>query len=78
MSQLERLSGAPCRLRVDTAWRYATPYGMQGRASWDCTKAYYGMFRERTKGGERGIKVVWGRKRVGKERDKGIKEAGDM
>lgn len=43
-----------------------------------CTKAFYGMFRERTKGGERGIKVVWGRKRVGKERNKGIKEAGYM
>jgi len=37
VSLLERLSGAPCRLRVDTAWRYGTSYGVQGKASWDCT-----------------------------------------
>lgn len=74
MSHLNRLPRAPCRLRVDTAWRYGTPYGMQGRASWGCTRIVQRIIRERIKGVQREIRVVWGRKIVGKEMDKGIKE----
>lgn len=58
MSQQERLSRAPCRLRVDTAWRYGTSYGMQGRASWDCTgivqRRFMGCLGKEPKVGKRG------------------------
>lgn len=44
LSKQERLSRAPCRLRVDTAWRYGTSYGMKERASWDCTGIVQRLF----------------------------------
>lgn len=81
MSQLEGLSRAPCRLRMDTAWRYGTAYGMQGSASWDCMgivpRLIMGSLGKELKVGKRGSRW-FGEERVGKERDKGIKEAGCM
>lgn len=74
MNHLKRLPRVPCRLRVGIAWRYGTPYGMQGRASWGYTRIVQRIIRERIQGGQREIEVVWGRKIVGKEMGKGIKE----
>lgn len=51
-------------LRVDTAWDSLWDAGKSILGLYrDCTKAYYGMFRERTKGGDQG---GMGKKRSGK------------